>query len=139
MYERILVGAAFDELGELAASQAQQLAQLCGAHVTLLHIIESIGDEPGDAELEEFYSALQAKAAERLRAMAARFEEVGVDASSEIRIGVRWKALLEYADDDDSDLIVLGSRVMDKENPQLGTTSHQVFFASSRHLLIVRA
>jgi len=139
MFERILVATGFDESSDVAADLAMTLARLCEASVVIVHVIESIGDEPDDSELEEFYAGLRGKAEENMRALAARFEEQGLEHSTQIRVGVRWEAILAAADDIDASVIVIGSRpIVGQENPRLGTTSHQVFFASRRPLLVAR-
>jgi nucleotide-binding universal stress UspA family protein len=126
MYERI--------------AHVQRLALAVGARVTLLHVIETIGDEPGDSELEDFYGGLRARAGENMRALAQRFDEAGLEWRWDIRVGIRWRTILAVADDEDSDLIVMGSRaVLDQAQPHLGSTSHQVFFASKRPLLVIRS
>ncbi|MBW1879939.1 MAG: universal stress protein [Deltaproteobacteria bacterium] len=139
MFERILIATAFEDHSDPAVDHALELARVNGAHCTLLHVIESIGDEPGDDELEEFYGSLQARAAESMRALAARFDELGVEHEALVKIGVRWETILQVAEENDADLIVIGSRpVLDQEHPHLGSTSHQVFFATLRPLLVVR-
>jgi nucleotide-binding universal stress UspA family protein len=115
------------------------LARITGAHCTLIHVIESIGDEPDDDELEQFYGSLQARATENMRALGTRFDESGVEHQTAVKIGVRWETILSMAEENDVDLIVMGSRpVLDQEHPHLGSTSHQVFFATRRPLLVVR-
>ena len=139
MFDRRLVATAFDDNSELACDLALRLAQLSEGTVHIAHVIATIGDEPDDPELEEFYAGLQAKAAERMRAVSERFHEVGVEHTTELRIGIRWEGILAAADGFDADVIVLGSRpVLEQDKPRLGTTSHQVFFASRRPLLVAR-
>ena len=92
-----------------------------------------------DDEIEEFYSGLRGKAEDNMKALAQRFEEAGLPTTTQIRVGVRWESLLAAADEVDASVIVLGSRpIVSQENPRLGTTSHQVFFASRRPLLVAR-
>lgn len=139
MFERILVATAFDDTSDRAADLAMDLARLCEAPVTIVHVIETIGDEPDDAELTEFYAGLRGKADENMRALSARFEEAGIEHTTQIRVGVRWEAILGAAEEIDASVIVIGSRPLAaQENPRLGTTSHQVFFASPRPLLVAR-
>ncbi len=139
MFEHILVATAFDELSDLASELAIGLARLSDGRVTAVHVIESIGEDPSDPELIEFYGGLRGKAEENVRALAARFEEQGIAFDAVIRVGTRWELILQEADERAVDVIVLGSRpVLHQENPQLGTTSHQVFFASRKPLLIAR-
>ena len=139
MFERILVATAFDDTSDAAAEMAMDLARLCEANVALVHVIESIGDEPDDTELEEFYSGLRTRAEANMAALSKRFTEAGIRHTTQIRVGVRWESLLAAADEVDASVIVLGSRpIVSQENPRLGTTSHQVFFASRRPLLVAR-
>lgn len=139
MFDRILVATGFDESSDAAADLAMGLARVCEADLILVHVIESIGDEPDDEELSEFYAGLRGRAEENMRALSARFEEEGLEHTTQIRVGVRWETILQAADDVDASVIVIGSRpIVAQENPRLGTTSHQVFFASRRPLLIAR-
>ena len=138
MFERILIATGFEDYSDLAVERALELALITGAHCTLIHVIETIGDEPGDDELEEFYGSLEARAAENMRAVSAKFDESGVEHEALIKIGVRWETILQAAEERDVELIVIGSRPLDREHPHLGTTSHQVFFASRRPLLVIR-
>lgn len=139
MYERILVATSFNALSDTATEHAMRLAQITEASVILLHVIESIGDDPEDPELQSFYDKLRAKAAENMRALAARYDELGVPLKTELQVGVRWRAITEAADRHDADLVVVGSRsVLGLETPHLGSTSHQVFFAGNRPLLVIR-
>lgn len=140
MYDRILLATAFDDTSEMATEHALRLCRSIEASCIVLHVIESIGDEPGDEELDEFYTNLRGKAGENMRALAARFDEAAVPMDWDVRIGTRWETILEMADKHDVDLIVMGSRpVLDQDEPHLGSTSHQVFFASHIPLLVVRA
>jgi len=139
MFEHILVATALDEQTDAAVEMAIGLARMSKGRVTVLHVIESIGEEPEDDELEEFYAALPEKADEHMRALSEHLDEEGITHDATIRVGVRWETILQVADEATVDVVVLGSRpVLDQENPRLGTTSHQVFFASHKPLLIAR-
>ena len=139
MLQHILVAVGFDDLSDAVIDHAVAVARAMDGHCRLLHVIETIGDDDGDEDLEDFYSNLRAKAAEKMRAFAARLEEEQVPCETEIRVGSRWRTVIEVAEEHDVDLVVLGSRPMDpKERGAVGTTSHKVFFASGHPLLVVR-
>lgn len=137
MLSKLLLATAFDPLSEQAAEHALRLAQATGARCHVVHAIEPI-DADG-AEVDEFYAGLEQKTLGQLEAVAARFREAGIDCASTVRVGRRWEVILDVAAEDDADLIVLGSRpTVSGERTHLGTTSHQVFFAARRPLLVVR-
>lgn len=137
MLSKLLLATAFDPLSERAADHALTLAKATGANCTIVHAIEPI-DADG-AEVEAFYSGLEEKAREQIEAVAARFHEADVPCTTSVQVGRRWEVILETAEAESADLIVLGSRpTIDGDRAHLGTTSHQVFFAARRPLLVIR-
>lgn len=137
MVERLLVAVAFDDLAEPVVRDALALARSTGASCTLLHVVEAL--EGDDEETVRFHERLEREAGLRLEPHLAPFREAGVPCEARVEIDRSWRAILDVADEVDADVIVIGSRpTVESGRPHLGSTSHQVFFAADRRLLVVR-
>ncbi len=146
MIRRLLVATDFGEGSAAAEALALEVARAHGASCVLLHAIEAIEGAAegggGEGDLEGFFADLRARADRLLAERAARFREGGVPCECEAEVGRRWQVIVERAEAEQVDLIVLGSRRPLEEpggQPHLGTTSQQVFFAATRPLLVARA
>jgi nucleotide-binding universal stress UspA family protein len=87
------------------AAYAVALAQEHQAHLTLLHVIEhhKIGELVRPEELE-------AAALDRLRALVAAEAELWCEPRATVRYGAPGEKILEVAEKEEADLIVLGVR-----------------------------
>lgn len=146
MIRRLLVATDFGEGSAAAEALALEVARAHGASCLLLHAIEAIegASEGGSGaeDLEAFFADLRTRADRLLEERASRFRERGVPCECEAEVGRRWQVIVERAEAEQVDLIVLGSRrPLDPPGgrPQLGTTSQHVFFAATRPLLVARA
>jgi nucleotide-binding universal stress UspA family protein len=142
MIERILFATDFSRISDRAESYVTQIAAGTGARVLVLHAIEPIGghDEDDEPELETvaYMAKLEARATEKAAEVVERLRAAGVDGEFAVRVDKRWKAVTDVADAEPIDLIVVGShRVREGEKIYLGTTSHKVFFATDKPLLVV--
>ena len=136
MLNRILVPTDFTETSDRALRYALELARPFQASIVLLHAIEPI--EGADEDwTEELYSSLREQA---VRQLDERLEGVDGD-RGEHRVVVqpRWRAILDLADSEGCDLIVMGSRSpVEQRELVLGSTSFRTFLASPVPLLVVR-
>jgi nucleotide-binding universal stress UspA family protein len=138
MFQTILVPTDSQAPSTAAEQKALALAKLCGARCVLVYVIESIQD--AGEEVEAFYDAARERALLRLEETARRFKAEGVPTETRAEVDRRWLGILRVADEVAADLIVMGSKpILQEKHPQLGTTSHQVFFATTLPLLVVRA
>ena len=135
--ERILLATDFSQWTARALDVAFSLAKSVGAEVCMVHGIEPIaGGE--DASDEEFFSELVERSRERLEALVQRAEAEGISARFHIEIGHRWKIILDLAEADDVDLIIMGRRAYkDHQEISLGTTSQKVYFGTRRSVMTV--
>lgn len=140
MFRRILVPVDLTEKNRRAVEVALGLVPPDDeeARVTLLHVIETL-DLPFD-ELEEFYRQLEEKARDTMDRLAEPIREAGMVPLEQVVYGERGRAIVEHADVEDYDLIVLSSRRYDPEDPSANwaTLSHKVAILSRSPVLLVK-
>ena len=141
--DRMLLATDFSRWTENAVRFAFGMAQCFGAEVFMVHAIEPIAGAAVDEEDEEgsfddFFGDLTEKSRRGLEQLVAEAEAMGVSARFHIEIGERWRIIVEYAEKEDVDLIVLGRRTFkDQRDLSLGTTSQRVYFGTDRPVLTV--
>lgn len=135
----ILLATDFSEACRLAERRARELAQRFGASLVVVHGIEPImGVDADDVdELDEFYRTLLDRAEEQMERRLARYAEANLLVKQHIRIGPRWRVVLEIADEEGVDVIVIGRRAASEGDAPVGTTSEKVFLGSARPVLFV--
>ncbi len=102
-FRKIVYATDFGDGAPAAAAYAVALAQEHQAHLTLLHVIEhsKVGELVRPQELEE-------AALDRLRALATGEAELWCEPKAMVRHGVPAEQILEVAEKEQADLIVLG-------------------------------
>ncbi|WP_129114938.1 universal stress protein [Halegenticoccus tardaugens] len=147
MYERILVPTDGSAVAELAVDHAVDLAERYGAELHALYVVDieavnlSLGTEQVErirqgkfGEMEE----LEAKADEATGAVAAAARERGIEAREEIRVGRPHRVISRYADDEDVDLVVMGSHGRSGvSRALLGSVTERVLRSTHRPVLVV--
>jgi nucleotide-binding universal stress UspA family protein len=118
-FQHLLVPLDFSEANAGLLKLVYDLVCQNRARVTLLHVIEAIGDETDD-ELDEFYASLEPEARGKLSTAARPFVEAGLDVEQQVVTGRRMPMIVQFAIDQQVDLIVVGSRRLDLANPQTG-------------------
>ena len=138
MFRRILVPVDLTDKNRRAVEWARELAEWGGALVTLIHVIEPL-DLPFE-ELEDFYGELEARAATAMEAMSRPLQEAGLEHRQQVVYGERAREIVEYAAEQDIDLIVLSSHRQDLDEPtrNLGTLSHKVAILAQTPVLLIR-
>lgn len=137
--KRILVPTDFTAVSDRAMALAAELAASFGAEIVLLHAVEPVDADGDSPEIDGFHESLKAKAAEELRAGRERIEALGVGARATVEVKKRWLSIVELAEREHVDLIVMGAHpVVDTGRVNIGSTSHRVFLAARTPLLIVR-
>jgi len=139
MYEKILVAVGLGDMSESVLEHAIALARPAGGTCHLLHAIEPIEGADDDPEISAFYEGLGKRASERLAELEMRCAAAGLGCEATVRVGRRWKQIVETAATWGADVIVVGSRpTLQEGRAHLGSTSHQVFFAARCPVLVVR-
>jgi nucleotide-binding universal stress UspA family protein len=146
MFRKILVPVDFTEKNEASVAAALETAKRHDregseqpAEVTLLHVIETIDHVEFD-EMREFYRGLETRASAKLFALQGRFDHEGVRARHEIVFGKRAESIVRFAEEQGSELIVLGSHKVDPQHPALGwgTISYRIAIMARCPVLLVK-
>jgi universal stress protein A len=138
MFQRILVPVDLTQKNTHAVETARDLAAESGGTVTLLHVIETL-DLPFE-ELEGFYARLEEKARRAMEEMAKPLQEAGLSFARRVSYGRRAEEIVEFAAEEDSDLIILSSHRIDLENPGSSwtTLSYKVAILAQCPVLLVK-
>ena len=144
MYDRILLSTDGGVASEAATAHAIELA---ATHDTDLHVLfvvdESVvtaysGDEYVD-EAEGPEHGLEELGEEAIAAVRADAADAGVDVVGQIRHGRPDEAIVEYADEVDADLLVLGTkRRPDEYRALLGSVTDRVLRLTHRPATVVK-
>lgn len=139
MYDSILVPVDLSRTNEYVLDTAQELSTPDRTEVQLLHVIETLqDDEPG--EMDDFYEELREDAEEKMEAWATQVSNNGFQVHSTIVYGERGPKVTEVAAEEDTDLIVMRSHRVerDESEAQVGTVSHQVAVFAPCSVYLVR-
>jgi nucleotide-binding universal stress UspA family protein len=139
MYRRILVPVDFTAKNSRALATAREMAADTNGEVTLVHVVATLEDEI-DADLANFYRKLEERAEER---MAVALEELGegsFERRSAVVLGHRARAIIEYAEREEVDVIVLSSHRVDPDRPGADwlTISYKVAILARCPVLLVK-
>lgn len=139
MFHRVLVPLDFTDKNLRALEIARQIAVQNKASVALLHVIETVEHLPFD-ELKGFYAKLEATARERFGLAASMMLAKGLVVEPEVMYGKRAEKIVEYATENDVDLIVLSSHKIGPEKPAQGwaTISYKVAVLAQCPVLLVK-
>jgi len=141
MFSDVLVPVDLTAKNRTAVDVAGELATQAGAagRVTLLHVIETIDHVPFE-ELEDFYSTLQEKAEAGLAELAASLPPLPAEVRQRVVFGHRARAIVEYAEEAECDLVVLSSHRVDPERrgEDWATLSHKVAILAPCPVLLVK-
>jgi nucleotide-binding universal stress UspA family protein len=139
MHDTILIPVDLSHTNKHALQTAQQLGSPSRTEIHLLHVIETLqDDEPG--AMDEFYEDLREEAEAKMEGWAADVAEAGFDVQSTIVYGERGPMVTEVADENNFDLVVMRSHVIDRNDPDspVGTVSHQVAVFAPCSVYLVR-
>jgi nucleotide-binding universal stress UspA family protein len=138
MYDNILIPTDGSEESEAAVEHGVELAKAFDAKVHALYVIETqatyiLTAELGDAEMEEYRDYGEGVVSD----LANRAAEQGLDATGVIKTGKIAEEIVEYAEDNEIDLIVLGRRGRGSIEQYLGSTSEKVVRRSEIPVTVV--
>ncbi len=140
MYDRILVpvDARIDDNGALA--RAFEFARRFDATIHLVHVVDIGGESRGIPEedrstLEGSLESVGRKATERIAEQA---HERGLETVQGLRQGLAHRSLVDYADEHEIDLIVMGTRARSgSDQVRLGSTTERVVLNAQAPVLAV--
>ena len=118
---------------------AMELATQHQAAITLMYVIESIGEDQGD-EFESFYEELAEDIRARLHVLISRFRRAGLEAKPEIVVGHKVRSIVEYTVTEPVDLVIIPSERADLEHPEssLQNRNHQVALLCQCPVMLIR-
>ena len=144
MFKHILVPVDGSSTALMAAQRAAQLAKAFGSRVTLMFVIDpypfvSLGGDFAFGQVE-YLSAAKAEANLAIRTAKAKLEAVGVPAESCIEEATAvWRGVVQAAQDEQVDLIVIGSHGRSGlERLVLGSVTQAVLAHTQVAVLVVR-
>jgi nucleotide-binding universal stress UspA family protein len=138
VYDRILLPTDGSEGADRAIEQAVGLAAEVGAELHVLFVVEDLPYAPElmDDQLE---TQLRRIGEESIDSIRARADEAGVKLEAAIEDGVPHRSILEYADGEGIDLIVMGTHGRSGlDRYLLGSVTERVVRAAEQPVLTVR-
>ncbi|MFC6758092.1 MULTISPECIES: universal stress protein [Haloarcula] len=144
MYDRILLSTDGTVASEQAATHALELA---AAHDAVLHVLYVVDEDvvtaySGDEYVDEAEGpehGLEEHGEETLSALRSRASEAGVDIETAIHHGRPAETIVEYADSNDTDLLVLGTKRRPEEyRALLGSVTDRVLRLTTRPATVVK-
>jgi universal stress protein A len=139
IYRRVLLVVALDDHSERIGARARDIAALCDAELSLLHVVEYVPVEPmGETLLPavQIEEELVQRAKQRLAELAQR---LGVEsARREVAAGNVKAEIMRAAQEQKADLIVLGSRERRGPSILVNFTEDTVLHAAPCDVLAVR-
>ena len=139
MFLKILVPVDLTDKNLQAIETAGRLAELAGASVTFLHVIETL--ELPFEEMQDFYEEMEKQAEQKMAQLAAPLVAQGFETVERVVIyGHRAEEVARYADEHGFDLLVLSSHRVDRENPgrSWATLSYKVAILAQCPVLLVK-
>jgi len=149
VFKKILVGIDGSAKGDKALEMAIGLAKESGAEIHLVHVTPwptlpnvfppgAIAYVP-ESVFQELTDELKAKAEKTLRERLLRVEEAGVSGKIKVLEGEPASAIVNYAQEEGVELIVVGNRgISGVKELLLGSVSHKVSQLARCPVLIVK-
>lgn len=138
MYDEILIATDGSEASEACVEYGLDMAEATGATVHALYVVETkatyiLTVGLSDEELEDY----EKYGEEVVTDVAERAAERGLDAKGAVRTGRPAEEIVEYAEDRELDLIVIGKQGHGAIEQHLGGTSESVMWHSSIPVTVV--
>ncbi len=108
MYDRVLLPTDAGDTGGRAVDQAVGLARETGAELHLLFVVEEVPHAPEMVE-ESVEEQLRSVGEDVLAGIRDRAEGAGLSVETTVREGVPHVEIVEYADEADADVVVMGT------------------------------
>jgi nucleotide-binding universal stress UspA family protein len=141
MYDDILVPTDGSKGVDHAVEHALSLAEKYDATAHVLYVVNTSAYStlPADSNWESITAALEEEGEQATGEIAAELRDADVDTETVIEEGVPHKVIMEYADENDADLIVMGTHgKTGLDRLLLGSVTEKVVRASETPVLTVR-
>lgn len=138
MYERILVPTDGSKSAENAGRNAIELAKDFGSVIHALYVMDmgDVGFVAVPSDIAETRERLEGKGRKFTREIKELATEAGVECVTEVKSGIAPEVIVEYADENDIDLIVMGKRGRgDPDKPAIGSITHRVIGMTDKTVL----
>ncbi len=149
--KKILCAVDFSDTSRQALVDALSLGQSLGAELVILHVVDqrpyedlerlggSLGSEVADS-LAQVMATREDEAAEKLKAWLGELEAARVPHTSRVRAGNPWMLILETAQEEQVDLMVLGAhgRTSLINELRFGSSAEKVFRRAQCRVMFVR-
>jgi nucleotide-binding universal stress UspA family protein len=109
MYDRVLVTTDGSTASEGAIDHAIDLAKQYGATLHALYVVDSAAYASLEMAADVVADELRSEGAEVVEAIAERAADAGVTAETAIETGVVHRTIVDYADREGIDLVVMGT------------------------------
>ncbi|MDS0298270.1 universal stress protein [Halogeometricum sp. S1BR25-6] len=140
MYDSILVPTDGSEGTEKALDHALEVASLSGATVHALSVVDRrLYLAASDDQKDELQESLHDDAEAAVDDVAETVREAGAECVTAVRDGVPYKCILDYAEEADVDLVVMGThgRTGRDKLASLGSVTERVVENTDRPILVV--
>ena len=138
MFENIVVGTDGSDAANKAVEKALQLAKEQGATLHVITVVNtSRYGEPALSSTELVLNELEDRAHKQLVEIEDEAAGRGVDAVTKYFHGRPCRELLDYADEIDCDLIVLGYQGRTHAGSDIGSTANRVIRDTDRSVMLV--
>lgn len=108
MYDRILLPTDGSQGNTRAVDQALELAETTGADLHVLFVVEDLVYAPEMMD-GQVHAKLRQIGENAIKEIRERADELGVQVETALEDGIPHREILEYADGNDCDLIVMGT------------------------------
>ena len=140
MYDSILVPTDGSEGTEKALEHALEVASLSGAAVHALSVVDRrLYLAASDDQKDELRASLHEDAEDAVDDVAGTVRAAGAECVTAVRDGVPYKCILDYAEEADVDLVVMGThgRTGRDKLASLGSVTERVVENTDRPILVV--
>lgn len=141
MYDSILVPTDGSKGTDRALDHALDIAEKYGATVHAVYVVNTSAYStlPSDSNWESITAALEDEGRKATQEIARRLGDSNLDVEKEVTEGVPHKRILEYADDNGVDMIVMGTHgKTGLDRLLLGSVTEKVVRSSNVPVLTVR-
>lgn len=139
MYERILVPTDGSTEAERGVDHAIDLAAAVGATLHVLYVVEEGGNPWARESMEDQIAPAREYGQEITDEVATRAADAGVEAVTAIEVGPRvHEEINEYSQEEDVDLVVIGSGYHGRYGGLLGSTAEKVLRSAEVPVTAVR-
>lgn len=139
MYDEILVPTDGSPAADAAIEHAVDLADKYDARVHALYVVDGAAYSTLEAGSEIVIEALEAEGEEATERVAEAADDAGVEATTTVTTGTAYRTIRDYVDDNDVDLIVMGTHGRQGlDRYLLGSVTERVVRTSDVPVMTVR-